>query len=46
MGDHPILLLEHMLWHDGYHHGAKNSDSDFPNLQKKLPLQGCSDKLR
>jgi uncharacterized damage-inducible protein DinB len=19
--DHPILLLQHMLWHDGYHHG-------------------------
>jgi uncharacterized damage-inducible protein DinB len=19
--DHPILLLQHMIWHDGYHHG-------------------------
>jgi len=19
--DHPILLLEHMMWHEGYHHG-------------------------
>ena len=19
--DHPILLLEHMIWHEGYHHG-------------------------
>ena len=19
--DHPILFLQHMLWHDGYHHG-------------------------
>ena len=19
--DHPILLLQHMLWHKGYHHG-------------------------
>jgi uncharacterized damage-inducible protein DinB len=19
--DHPILLLQHMLWHEGYHHG-------------------------
>jgi uncharacterized damage-inducible protein DinB len=19
--DHPILLLEHMVWHEGYHHG-------------------------
>jgi uncharacterized damage-inducible protein DinB len=19
--DHPILFLEHMLWHEGYHHG-------------------------
>jgi uncharacterized damage-inducible protein DinB len=18
--DHPILLLQHMLWHEGYHH--------------------------
>jgi uncharacterized damage-inducible protein DinB len=26
--DHPILLLQHMLWHEGYHHG-----------QIKLPLK-------
>lgn len=19
--DHPILFLQHMLWHEGYHHG-------------------------
>jgi len=19
--DHPILMLQHMLWHEGYHHG-------------------------
>jgi len=19
--DHPILLLQHLLWHEGYHHG-------------------------
>jgi uncharacterized damage-inducible protein DinB len=19
--DHPILLLQHMIWHEGYHHG-------------------------
>ena len=19
--DHPILLIQHMLWHEGYHHG-------------------------
>jgi uncharacterized damage-inducible protein DinB len=19
--DHPVLLLQHMLWHEGYHHG-------------------------
>jgi uncharacterized damage-inducible protein DinB len=19
--DHPLLLLEHMIWHEGYHHG-------------------------
>lgn len=19
--DHPILLLQHMVWHEGYHHG-------------------------
>ena len=19
--DHPMLLLQHMLWHEGYHHG-------------------------
>ena len=19
--DHPILMLQHLVWHDGYHHG-------------------------
>jgi len=19
--DHPILLMQHMVWHEGYHHG-------------------------
>jgi uncharacterized damage-inducible protein DinB len=19
--DHPVLLLQHMIWHEGYHHG-------------------------
>ena len=19
--DHPVLMLQHMLWHEGYHHG-------------------------
>ena len=19
--DHPILMLQHLIWHDGYHHG-------------------------
>jgi hypothetical protein len=19
--DHPILLVQHMIWHEGYHHG-------------------------
>ena len=19
--DHPILMLQHMIWHEGYHHG-------------------------
>ena len=19
--DHPILFLQHMIWHEGYHHG-------------------------
>jgi len=19
--DHPILLIQHMIWHEGYHHG-------------------------
>jgi uncharacterized damage-inducible protein DinB len=19
--DHPLLLLQHMIWHEGYHHG-------------------------
>lgn len=28
--DHPILLLQHMIWHEGYHHG-----------QIKLALKGA-----
>jgi uncharacterized damage-inducible protein DinB len=28
--EHPILLLQHMLWHEGYHHG-----------QRKLALKGA-----
>jgi uncharacterized damage-inducible protein DinB len=19
--DHPLLMLQHMIWHEGYHHG-------------------------
>jgi len=35
--DHPILLLQHMLWHEGYHHGQ---------MKLALKLAGCpiSDK--
>lgn len=34
--DHPILLLQHMLWHEGYHHGQiklalKIADCPIPN---------------
>ncbi len=28
--DHPVLLLQHMIWHEGYHHG-----------QMKLALQAA-----
>ncbi len=30
--DHPILLLQHMLWHEGYHHGQ---------MKLVLKLAGC-----
>ena len=32
--DHPILLLQHMIWHEGYHHG-----------QIKLTLKGAGHAL-
>jgi uncharacterized damage-inducible protein DinB len=31
--DHPILLLQHMVWHEGYHHGQ---------MKLALKLAGCS----
>ena len=30
--DHPILLLQHLLWHEGYHHGQ---------IKLALKLAGC-----
>ena len=30
--DHPLLLLQHMLWHEGYHHGQ---------IKLALKLAGC-----
>ncbi len=30
--DHPILLLQHMIWHEGYHHGQ---------IKLALKLGGC-----
>jgi hypothetical protein len=30
--DHPILFLQHMLWHKGYHHGQ---------IKLALKLMGC-----
>jgi uncharacterized damage-inducible protein DinB len=35
--DHPILLLQHMLWHEGYHHGQMK-------LALKLAGRPMSDK--
>ncbi len=35
--DHPILLLQHMLWHEGYHHGQMK-------LALKLSDRQMSDK--
>jgi hypothetical protein len=23
--DHPILLMQHMVWHEGYHHGQNQA---------------------
>jgi len=31
--DHPLLLLQHMLWHEGYHHGQ---------IKLILKLSGCA----
>ena len=30
--DHPVLFLQHMLWHEGYHHGQ---------IKLALKLAGC-----
>ncbi len=30
--DHPILMLQHMIWHEGYHHGQ---------IKLALKLAGC-----
>src|SRR5687768_8637300 len=30
--DHPILFLQHMLWHEGYHHGQ---------IKLALKMSGC-----
>jgi uncharacterized damage-inducible protein DinB len=30
--DHPVLLLQHMLWHEGYHHGQ---------IKLALKIAGC-----
>jgi uncharacterized damage-inducible protein DinB len=35
--DHPILLLQHMIWHEGYHHGQMK-------LALKLTGRPMSDK--
>jgi uncharacterized damage-inducible protein DinB len=31
--DHPILLLQHMIWHEGYHHGQ---------IKLALKIAGCA----
>ncbi|MBI2515465.1 MAG: damage-inducible protein DinB [Opitutae bacterium] len=31
--DHPVLLLQHMIWHEGYHHGQ---------IKLALELAGCA----
>ncbi len=36
--DHPILLLQHMIWHEGYHHGQIK-------LALKLAGMPVSDKV-
>ena len=36
--DHPILLLQHMIWHEGYHHGQIK-------LALKLAGQPCEDEV-
>jgi uncharacterized damage-inducible protein DinB len=30
--DHPVLLLQHMIWHEGYHHGQ---------IKLALKIAGC-----
>jgi uncharacterized damage-inducible protein DinB len=36
--DHPVLLLQHMIWHEGYHHGQMK-------LALKLTGRAMSDEL-
>jgi uncharacterized damage-inducible protein DinB len=36
--DHPILLLQHMLWHEGYHHGQMK-------LALKMTGLGIADEI-
>lgn len=36
--DHPILLLQHLIWHEGYHHGQIK-------LALKLAGQPITDKM-
>jgi uncharacterized damage-inducible protein DinB len=31
--DHPIFLIQHMIWHEGYHHGQ---------IKLALKLSGCA----
>ena len=35
--DHPILLMQHMVWHEGYHHGQ---------IKLALKLAGLSVRRR
>jgi uncharacterized damage-inducible protein DinB len=39
--DHPLLFLQHMIWHEGYHHGQIKLDIYTGPLIVGLEVQTC-----
>jgi len=40
--DHPMLFLQHMLWHERYHHGQIKLPSSSPGAQSPMRKPGRS----